>query len=434
MSLIYPNSNYSCSSWNYGAYAACNPCYIQQLKTSNALGQKNYNPTQYANLYNKYGKRPLREEERIVTNEYLQNINHMKRMEKAKDIFRTKSANGFHTRTYRNTNNNNNININNNSHMNTNKNENMNNQNEQINNNTHSTKTDMTNYKFRLTYEEWLEVKNKQRMIFNQIKKIKEQEDEKMEKVNKKVDKKYKEIKDKKYKEWLDQKNLEFRLKKQIKKEEEKIKEEIKREKDERREEVMNEWFKRQAKKMEQEIMEQQEEMRIKKEKEKYEEEEKKRKKKESKMVFKQWKERKDEELREKKKEKLQKENESKSKSKHSNINRMNNKGFTIGPYTDAGALKEIQKFVAEKCTEDDEEEEGIVNDNENEEMLGMGDVGEEMTPEQMEELRKLQMMQMNQYMANVDEEHQDKDMGDDLINNQFQQHEEEEDAHNISV
>ena len=401
MSLIYPNNYYSCSSWNYGAYAACNPCYIQQYKISNPSNQNRYFPAQIANNFNKYGKRHLREEERIVINEYLQNINHMKNMEKSKNVFRTKSANGLRIRTNRNNNNHNNNNENNN-------------QKEPNNNNT-NTKTDISNYKFRLTYDEWLEVKNKQRIIFNQIKKIKEQEDEKMEKVNMKVDKKYKEIKDKKYKEWLDNKNREFRKKKLDKMEEELMEEEIKKknkeERDEAREEVMNEWFKRQAKKMEQE----QEEQREKKMKEKQDEEEKKRKKIESKKRFKEWKERKDEEIREKKREKLI--NETKSKSKHSNINRLNNKGFTIGPYTDAGALKEIQKFVAEKCTEDDDEEEGIVNDNDNDEIMGMG---EEMTPEQLEELKKLEMMQMNQYRAN--EERQEK------------QNKDENDGHNISA
>lgn len=174
MAYINPNNNYSCSSWNYGAYAACNPCYVQQIKTPNPQNQIRYNPLQNNQIFNKYGKRPLREEERIVTNDYLQNINHMKKMEKNKDIFRTKSAHGLR-RTHRNDNaeaNDQNLNTN--------------------------TKTDSSKYKFRLTYEEWLEVKNKQKMIFNQIKKIKEQEDEKMEKVNMKVDKKYKEIKDKK--------------------------------------------------------------------------------------------------------------------------------------------------------------------------------------------------------------------------------------------
>ena len=390
MSFI-PNNNYSLSSWNYGAYSASNPCYNQQIKNLN--NQYRYVVPQNNNIYNRYGKRQLREEERIVTNEYLKNINHMKKMNKAKDLFRTKSANGLRN-THRNNNNENNDN------QNVNEGNNNNN-----NNNVINTKADMTNYKFRLTYDEWLDVKNKQRMIFNQIKKIKEQEDEKMEKVNMKVDKKYKEIKDKKYKEWLDNKNKEFRMKKIKKMEEELKKEELKKMKDEQREEVMNEWFKKQAEKMEEEILKQQEELRKKREKEKYEEEEKKRKKKESKMMFKQWKEKKDEELREKKKEKMLQEYETKSKSKHSNINKLNNKGFTIGPYTDAGALKEIQRFVAEKCTEDDDEEEGIVNDNEMEgEEQAMLALDGEMTPEQLEQLEKLQQMQMNQYIANIDQ------------------------------
>ena len=361
-----PNNNYSCSSWNYGAYAVCNPFYVQQNKTPNTQNQIRYIPPQNNQLFNKYGKRPLREEERIVTNEYLQNLNHMKKMEKNKDIFRTKSAHGLR-RTHRN-----------------------NNAEENAQNINTNIKHDDSKYKFRLTYEEWLEVKNKQKMIFNQIKKIKEQEDEKMEKVNMKVDKKYKEIKDKKYQEWLDNKNKEFRMKKQMKLQEELMKEEIKKEKDAEREEKMNEWFKAQAKKMEQEILDKQEELRKKKEKEQFDEEEKKRKKKEKKIMFKQWKERKDEELREKKKEKMMQEYETKSKSKHSNYN---NKGFTIGPYTDAGALKEIQRFVNEKCTEDEDEEEGIVNDNEM-----MDGANEEMTPEQLEQLHKLEQMQMNQY------------------------------------
>ena len=42
-------------------------------------------------------------------------------------------------------------------------------------------------YHFQLTYEDWIEVKNKQKMIFNQIKKLKELEDEKNEKLNLKM-------------------------------------------------------------------------------------------------------------------------------------------------------------------------------------------------------------------------------------------------------
>ena len=416
MSCLIPNNNYSCSSWNYGAYASCNPCY-KQNKMPNTINQNRNFTSQNNNIYNKYGKRPLREEERIVTNEYLQNINHMKKMEKSKDLFRTKSANGIRQTHRKNTNNNPNNN-------------NQNNINDTNNNDDANVKTDISKYKFRLTYDEWLEVKNKQIIIFNQIKKIKQQEDEKMEKVNLKVDKKYNEIKDKKYKEWLDNKNKEFRKKKQKKMEEELIKEELKKKKDEEREEVMNEWFKKQAKKMELEILEKQEELRIKKEKEKNDEEEKKTKKKESKIRFKEWKEKKDEELREQKKEKMQKEFENKSKSKNSIINKINNKGFTIGPYTDAGALKEIQRFVAEKCTEDDDEEEGIINNNENEGEEGMMGIDEEMTPEQLEQLKKLQQIQNNQYGINVDEEHQDKEPD----NKNENQNTGEENDNNISI
>ena len=97
--------------------------------------------------------------------------------------------------------------------------------------------------------------------------------------------------------------------------------------------------------------------------------------------------------------EKMMKELE--SKSKHSVYN--HNKGFTIGPYTDAGALKEIQRFVNEKCTEEEDEEEGIVNDEGEEGLAG----DEEMTPEQLEELQKLQQIQMNQFQADGNNQYQ---------------------------
>jgi len=57
-------------------------------------------------------------------------------------------------------------------------------------------------------------------MIFNQIKKIKKQEYEKLEKLKMKVDKTYKEIKDKKYQERLiiKIKNSEWKSKRNYKK------------------------------------------------------------------------------------------------------------------------------------------------------------------------------------------------------------------------
>ena len=212
----------------------------QRIQENNNVPNKNIN----YNIYNRYGKRVLRADERIVTNDYLKGIKYMKDMEK-EELKRTKSANGLRKRTNRK-------NAPNNNETNTNK-----------------------KYHFQLTYEDWIEVKNKQKMIFNQIKKLKELEDEKNEKLNLKIDKKYKEIKDKKYKEWLDKKNRELRKQKQQKLEEQMHKEEIKKEADALREEKMNEWFKQQAKKMEKEILEHQEEERLKKELEKQKEEEK---------------------------------------------------------------------------------------------------------------------------------------------------------------
>ena len=192
MATINQENPYSLSSWNYGSYSCSNPCYIQQAKNIN---RPKGSATIPHNQYNKYGKRQLREEERIVTNEYMQNINHMKRMEQnaRKGIFRTKSAKGMRTTGGKNES----VSQKNNTSMN-NDNQGTNGDLPQYNN----TKSDTNNYRFRLTYDEWLAVKKKQLMIFNQIKKIKEEEDIKMEMMNKKVDKKYQQIKDQKYKEW----------------------------------------------------------------------------------------------------------------------------------------------------------------------------------------------------------------------------------------
>ena len=97
----------------YNKYIQCTACELiydtveEMTKHYNDIHEKNRNFTsQNNNIYNKYGKRPLREEERIVTNEYLQNINHMKKMEKSKDLFRTKSANGIRQTHRKNPNNN----------------------------------------------------------------------------------------------------------------------------------------------------------------------------------------------------------------------------------------------------------------------------------------------------------------------------------------
>ena len=73
--------NYSCSSWNYGSYTPYNPYYTQQIKYSNVSNQNRPIQIQKSNAYNKFGKRSLPEEERIVTNDYMKEINHLKHME-----------------------------------------------------------------------------------------------------------------------------------------------------------------------------------------------------------------------------------------------------------------------------------------------------------------------------------------------------------------
>ena len=103
---------------------------------------------------------------------------------------------------------------------------------------------------------------------------------------------------------------------------------------------------------------------------------------------------------------------EKKSKSKHSAGHWMNNKGFTIGPYTDAGALKEIQRFVAEKCTEDDNEE-GEEDYNNNEDINN-------------EELAR--QMQMNHYLNEDENNINNKENNINKINNNLQNGEEEDD------
>ena len=74
------NPNFSCSSWNYGSYSISNPYFVRGNRpSSNQYPQANIQKSNnYA--YNKFGKRILPEEERIVTNDYMSEINHIKKI------------------------------------------------------------------------------------------------------------------------------------------------------------------------------------------------------------------------------------------------------------------------------------------------------------------------------------------------------------------
>ena len=191
-------AQYSLSSWNYGAYSTSNPYYQQKPIVQNNKPIPNYPMTAY-------GKRILKEDEKIVTDEILQNYKDLRVMHGIKPkMKRTKSAN-IYNRGKNTTTNNNETSNNNNNEMTTTNNQITN------NNNTNESKTNTSNYRFKLNFDEWAAVKDRQQTIYNKIKKIKEQEDEKMKRINKDVNEKYKEIAEQKYKAWLIKKNKQIR-------------------------------------------------------------------------------------------------------------------------------------------------------------------------------------------------------------------------------
>ena len=193
---------YSLSSWNYGAFSTSNPYYKQKPIVQNNYPIPNYPMTAH-------GKRILKEEEKIVTDEILQNYKDLRVMHGIKPkMKRTQSAN---INRVKNNTTNNNETLNNNEMTTTNN---------QVtnNNNTNASKTNTSNYKFKLNYNEWCAVKNRQLTIYNKIKKIKEEEDKKMKRINKDVNEKYKEIAEQKYEEWKKKRKRERRKRKEKKK------------------------------------------------------------------------------------------------------------------------------------------------------------------------------------------------------------------------
>ncbi len=354
---IYPKNNYFLlSSWNYGSYSPSNPFYkshFNQNKTNPKAKTKeniNTNPNILVNKktfprstttsqltsalspYCPSTKRRLKEEERIVTNEILDCFNHYNKMQKylKKGTFRPKSVNRIVKSKV-------------------------------IKDNVNESKnikklSDTSEYKYKLTFTEWISVKNKQREIFNKIVKKQKEEEEIMEEANKKIDIKYQEVKEQKFKEWLKKKNIEkINQKKKEKKKE--IKKEIeKKEKEERKEINMNNWFKIQAEKMEKEILEKKEKKYEQHEKEYLKKIEKKQKEILNKKAFKEWTQRKNKEFKQKKfEEKKQKEKEELKKKRDYLKKRV--KSFTIGPYTDAAALKEVQNILVENNLNKEEDE-----------------------------------------------------------------------------
>ena len=350
------NNYYLLSSWNYGSYSPTNPFYNCHYYTSkpdikskpNSNNKKTFPRSTTAAQLNSINKpfyqcekRHLKEEERIVTNEYLYCFNHYNKMQEhlKKGTFRPKSVNRILS-----------YNI-----IRENESESKNGQKRK------KLKSDTSDYKYKMTFSEWIKVKNKQRAIFKEIIRKRKDEEEIIEEENKNIDNKYQEIKNQKFKEWLKKKAIEFIVKKEIEKKEEMRKEEEKKEKEEKKEEVMNNWFKVQAKKMEKEISEKKEKIIMEKEKENLKKIEEKQKKILNRKAFKEWREKKEKEIKKRKKEeKIQKQKEEEKKKRDYLKKKV--KRFTIGPYTDAAALKEFQNILVEKNLI--KEEDGFYKEN----------------------------------------------------------------------
>ena len=349
------NDIYLLSSWNYGSYSPCNPYYKTFSKYKKYYTSTNPNNNQIKTKSNfvqkkiteknsKNKKRHLKEEERIVTNEYIKSLNYYKKMQSLmkEGKFRPKSVTKIKTSKINNL-------I---------KNDEINSVQEGVPVNFHKKgkksekklRTESNNekkIKCKLTFSEWLDVKNKQRECINVILKKHKMEENKQKMEHKKINKEYNKVKQQKIKEWLHKKHIESLIKKEIEKRIEDLKEEEKNKRLEKKEEVMNNWFKLQAEKMEKEF----EEKKIKKDKEKKEKIRKKIEKEEKKIkgkeAFKAWKELKEQEMKDKKrKENINKKIEQQKKRKEYIKKRV--KSFIIGPYTDAAALREIQNNLME--------------------------------------------------------------------------------------
>ena len=351
---IHPkNDIYLLSSWNYGSYSPTNPYYKTYAKyqkcntNTNPNNQQKKSKTNFIekkitekNSQNK--KRKLKEEERIVTNEYIKSFNYYKKMQSLmkQGQFRPKSVTKIKTSNINNLITNDNIEENRYVH-------NIQSKEKNAEKNLITEINSDKKIKCKLSFADWLKVKNKQREYFNVILKKQKIEENKQKIENKKISTKYNKIKEQKIKEWFHKKHIESLIKKEIEKRIEDFKEEEKKQKLEKKEEIMNNWFKAQAEKMEKEF----EEKKKKKEKEKKEKIQKKSEKEEKKIrgkeAFKRWKELKEQEMKDKKrKENINKRKAEQQKRKEYIKKRV--KSFIIGPYTDAAALREIQNNLME--------------------------------------------------------------------------------------
>jgi hypothetical protein len=325
---------YILSSWNYGSYSPTNPFYksnfnfySSKLLTTNPSIKANKKQESNISSYSTV-KQISKSKSKIVTNDLLENYIFDKNMKKHFTLGTFNPRNIYQIMKQKKEKEKENKSGNNNGKI-------------------RKMKTDISEFKYKLNFTEWLNIKNKQIKYFRKLIKKNEEEEKIRDEKNKKIEVKYNLIKEKKFKEWCYKKNVENILKKEITKQLESYKEKERKEKLKQKEEVMNSWFKAQAEKIEKEIEE-------KKKKKVEEKKEKIRKKKEieekqkkGKEAFQKWKELKEQEMKiKKRKENINKKKEEEKKRREYLKRRV--KSFIIGPYTDAAALREIQNNLME--------------------------------------------------------------------------------------
>jgi len=320
------NSNfYILSSWNYGSYSPTNPYYKTHLNFYSSKLTKT-NP----NISTKKGTIPttlshstikpiqISKSKRIVTNDILENYIFQKNMKKHASLgtFSARNINRIVNpkKIYEH-------------------------KDKKDKNKIRKLKTDISEYKYKLNFSEWLNIKNKQIEYFRSIIKKNQEEEKIRDEENKKIEIKYNKIKEQKYKEWCYKKNIENILQKEIKKQLESIKEKEKKKKLEQKEEVMNSWFKAQAEKIEKNLIQKRKQKKEEKEKRNLEKKEILEKKIKGKEAFIKWRQGKDKDIKKKKiEEKKRKKKEEELKKKEFLKKKV--KSFIIGPYTGAGDLR----------------------------------------------------------------------------------------------
>lgn len=163
------------SSWNYGSFHQSNPIYQrkEQRPEEDKPGHKRASST------NPYGKRVLKEDEKIVTDEYLKCLNDQKTI-KSSNMNRNRSTVKLKIKSQS-------------SHQSS-KNELQNELNESIRPCSSKVLSNKS-LKYQLSFDEWAAVKDKQKEIYNKVHRIKEEEDKNFENFNKKIDQNYQVVK-----------------------------------------------------------------------------------------------------------------------------------------------------------------------------------------------------------------------------------------------